>query len=261
MAAAAVAGLAWVAFFSSALDVRVIQVAGAPHVDARAVEDVAGVRGDNLLTLSTSQVVERIETLPWVKSARVERRLPSTLRVRIEERHPAMVLAVGAARWTLDSHGRVLEPGVAADGLPVLGGLEVGDIAPGGSLDTPEARDALKTWRALPAGLKGRVVAIFAPTPERLTLSMVAGTLVRYGAAEALEAKNEVLRSLLADLAAEGRAASYIDVRVPTNPAVSALPPGALGQPAVTPSAAVASDGASTDGSAEESTATPASGD
>jgi cell division protein FtsQ len=210
------------------LNVREIEIQGGKHVTKDDIESVAHVRGDNLLTLSTGGVVAKVETLPWVKSAHVERRLPGTLRVRIEERRPAIVLSLGQARWTLDAGGRVLASGTAAKDLPVLGGVTVGDVSPGLTLDTAEAADALAAWRGLPASLRKRVVAIFAPTVERLTLSLEDGTLVRYGAAEMMTAKNEVLRSLLADLAAEGRVASYIDVRVPTSPAVSAVAPGAI---------------------------------
>ncbi|MEA2434496.1 MAG: cell division protein FtsQ [Actinomycetota bacterium] len=224
------------------LDVREIQVTGSKHVNGDDVESVALVRGDNLLTLSTAHVVERVETLPWVKSARVERRLPGTIRIRIEERRPAMILSLGEARWTLDAHGRVLQPGIADKGLPVLGGVAVGDVAPGASVTAPEARDALAAWRGLPASLRRQVIGIFAPTVERLTLSLDDGTLIRYGAAEAMEAKNEVLRSLLADLAAEGRNASYIDLRVPTSPAVSAVAPASLTPPSTSTTSTSSTD-------------------
>jgi cell division protein FtsQ len=237
ISAAGIGGVIWLAFGSSMLQVREIQVTGATHVDAADIEGVANVRGENLLTLSTSEVVRRVQTLPWVKTARVERRLPGTLRVRIEERRPAMILSLGAARWTLDARGRVLSSGVEGKDLPVLAGIATGDVVAGGSIDTPEASDALAAWRGLPTSLKRQVVGIFAPTVERLTISLEDGTLVRYGAAEALDAKNEVLRSLLAQLDAEGREASYIDVRVPTNPAVSALAPAAAAASATTSSA------------------------
>ena len=80
------------------------------------------------------------------------------------------------------------------------------------------------------------MVGIFAPTVERLTLSLEDGTLVRYGAAESLAAKNEVLLSLLAELAREGTQAAYIDVRVPTSPAVSTSPFAGVTSPPPDPS-------------------------
>jgi cell division septal protein FtsQ len=65
------------------------------------------------------------------------------------------------------------------------------------------------------------VVGVFAPTVERITFSLREGTSVRYGAAEQIRDKNEVLQVLLRRLDDEGRTAAYIDVRVPTSPAVA----------------------------------------
>ena len=58
------------------------------------------------------------------------------------------------------------------------------------------------------------------------------GTQVRYGAARSMRAKNQVLAALLTELRAEGGAASYIDVRVPTSPAVSNAAPTTIVTPA-----------------------------
>ncbi|MDQ3941279.1 MAG: hypothetical protein M3238_08015, partial [Actinomycetota bacterium] len=65
----------------------------------------------------------------------------------------------------------------------------------------------------------------------RITFALDDQTVVRYGAPERVRAKNAVLVALLARLRAEGRAGSYVDVRVPTNPAVG---------PAITPPPTVA---------------------
>lgn len=222
---AAVALLIYVAFWSPLLRVRSIDVVGARHTSEIDVKNASGLSAaDNLLTLSISGVEKRIEELPWVKSVRVERRLPGTVRVRIEERRPALVLSLGSARWTIDVSGRVLEAGVVDKGLPAIGGMEISRIAPGVVIDEARALAALEVWRSLDRNLKEDVAGIFAPTLERITLSLDNGTLVRYGAAEMLPAKKRVLKALLARLRAEGRTAAYLDVRVPTSPAVGEEP-------------------------------------
>lgn len=45
-------------------------------------------RGEPILALDPDAARRRIEKLPWVRAASVERRLPDTVRVRILERHP-----------------------------------------------------------------------------------------------------------------------------------------------------------------------------
>lgn len=216
--------LAYAAFASPLLAVRSIKVRGSQRVDAAAVARAAHLgTSDNLLLLSTASVESAVARLPWVKEVEVTRKLPGTLRVTIVERRPALVLALGAARWTVDRDGRVLDAGVAGKELPMLAGVTVDDVKPGARLASPEVKDALKAFRSLPPGLKSQVEAVFAPTLERITFLMSGGIQVRFGAAEQLASKNAVIKVLLARVRAGGGATNYIDVRVPTSPAVSTV--------------------------------------
>lgn len=212
----------WLVFWSPLLRVREVVVRGSDHVNAQEVARVAGLdSSDNLLLVSPGSVEDKVGELAWVKHARVNRKLPGTVRVKIVERRPALVLSVQSDRWTLDRFGNVLTEGEAAEGLPVLAGASVPEPRPGSRLQTAEIRSALQAWRSLSKKVRPRVVAVLAPTPERITLSLADGTQVRFGAAENLDAKNEVLAVLLAQLAAENRSVAYIDVRVPSSPALS----------------------------------------
>jgi len=216
---------AWAAFFSPLLEVRSIKVAGGKHVTARAVAGVAALEGDNLLLLSTAEIAEQVKTLPWVRTARVTRKLPGTVSVRVVERKASVALSLGAARWTIDSRGIVLAPGTSRKGLPLLAGAEVEGVRPGARVRSPEVQSALAAYRSMPPALRRRVVAAFAPTIERISFSLTGDVLVRFGAAERLRAKNNVLASILRRLRSENTTAAYVDVRVPSNPAVGAPRP------------------------------------
>lgn len=235
--------LVWGMFWSPLLVVRDVEVEGTRNAGAAEVMEATALlgRGTNLLLLSTEDVAAKVEQLPWVKEADVDRMLPSKVRVRVIERKPALVLSIGAAHWTLDRQGRVLTAGEARSGLPVLAGVEVGEVEPGVTLMTPESRGALKVFRSLPRGLRKRVVGIFAPTTERIALSLQSGTVIRIGAAEMLPAKKKVLKALLARLDKKQITPAYIDVRVPTNPAISQASP-AQADPASSPSPTASPD-------------------
>lgn len=234
-AVAACVGAVWLAFWSPLLNVREIKVIGAQHVDAADVAAVAGLGDDdNLLLVSPPHVADKVEKLPWVRDAKVDRKLPGTVRVRVSERAPAIVLSLAGEQWTLDRRGNVLADGSVGEGLPVLTAVDPGEVAPGTRIADDTVRDALAAWRSLSRRLRRQVAAIVAPGPERITLSLSDGTQVRFGAARALRAKNEVLGALLTEMRKGGESASYIDVRVPANPAVSARAPAAAPTPAPT---------------------------
>ena len=213
--------LTWAVLWSPLLHVRDVELRGARHTSAEEVVAALDLEnGTNILRFPTDVVRERVEALAWVKHASVTRVLPDTLRIKIEERRPAMVLALGAANWIVDDTGRVLEAGKNPK-LPVLAGTDVNGIEIGSDLDAEQLVGGLRVYRSLPRGLQRQVVAIFAPTTERITLALADGSQVRYGSAELLGSKSEVLKSLLRRLQRDALAASYIDLRVPTSPAVS----------------------------------------
>ena len=222
----ALAASVWIAFFSPVLRVREIRVIGGRHTTAAAISRAADVsRSDNLLTLSTSELARRAARLPWVRSARVERILPGTVVVSVKERKPAVVLSMASQRFTLDERGSVLQRGAVNASLPVLTAFEADTLRPGNRVRGGPAGAALRALRSLSPALERAVVAGFAPSLERISFSLDDGTLVRFGAAERLRAKDRVLRALLRRLREQGDPFSYIDVRVPENPAVSNVPP------------------------------------
>ncbi|MBA2312106.1 MAG: FtsQ-type POTRA domain-containing protein, partial [Actinobacteria bacterium] len=187
----------WSVLASPLLGVRHVQLTGARHTTADEISAAAGlVPGVNLLLLSTTEVASRVQTLPWVKSAQVERKLPGTVAVRVVEREPAMALSVGAARWTVDGAGRVLTPGEVGE-LPILAGTESGGVEEGVRLEAPGLRGALRAFASMPDGLRARVAAAFAPSAERISFSLDGGTLIRYGSAEQLIAKGAVASAVL----------------------------------------------------------------
>lgn len=240
----------WAVLWSPLLNVRDVQLRGARHTSAKEVIRVLDLAsGTNLLRLSTEEVEAKVAELPWVQSVTVSRVLPDTLRIRIDEREPAMVLSLGAANWIVDDTGRVLATGTN-ESLPVLSGANLDDIEVGMTLEAEQLTGALRVYRSLSREVQRKVAAIFAPTPERITLALEDGSQVRYGPAELLRAKSNVLASLLRRLERDGTAASYIDLRVPTSPAVSPVEPVVPVAP-VAPVAEVTTDSEVTEPTAE----------
>lgn len=80
----------WVLWHSSALELRRVEVAGNHHVTKEELAAVSGLApGAHLLLLSTNRVADKIESLSWVRDVRVERIIPSRVRITVTERTSA----------------------------------------------------------------------------------------------------------------------------------------------------------------------------
>lgn len=110
-------------------------------------------RGDKLLGFSLEGARTRIEGLAWVQHATVERRLPGTVVVQLQERRPFAVWQTNGKFLLIDRAGQVVaDPDPAKDPSAVNLPLVVGPGAP------ENAAALLDQLAALPA-LRARVVA------------------------------------------------------------------------------------------------------
>ncbi|MDQ4143602.1 MAG: FtsQ-type POTRA domain-containing protein [Actinomycetota bacterium] len=225
------ATLVWGILWSPLLDVRHVTVAGGEHTSSRAVADAAGLDvDDNLLFVSASDVAARTEELPWVKSAKVDRILPSTVRVRVVERVAAMTVTTESGSWMIDASGRVLAPAAEDHGLPTIAATGLGEVEPGATVNQLAVRAAVRAFGSMPKELQSMIKGGAATSSERITFSLEGDTLLRYGAAEQMGDKNEVALALVERFAPGSEPLDYIDVRVPSNPAVSSGPPQAASE-------------------------------
>jgi cell division protein FtsQ len=91
------------------LVVRDIEVEGRQTTDAATImAALAADRGTPILAVSPSRAKEKLESLPWVRSAAIERRLPDTLMVRLVERHPLAVWQHAGKHELIDREGAVI---------------------------------------------------------------------------------------------------------------------------------------------------------
>ncbi|MGH9024248.1 MAG: cell division protein FtsQ/DivIB, partial [Acidimicrobiia bacterium] len=161
-----------------------------------------------------------LEGVPWVARAAVTRHLPGTVRISVVEREPLATVARAAGGLALvDGSGRVLvDSGERPEGLPHLPGAPE-PPAPGGFLEGN--RQPLAAVAALSPELR-RMVDTSEEVAGLLVLRLRNGTEVRLGGPSELRGKAAALEAVLGSLG--DRRVSYVDVRVPTAPAVGPIP-------------------------------------
>jgi len=118
----------------------------------------AGVKvGQNIVSLNIDQVRQRLSAVPYIATASVERKLPHTLVIHVDERRPVALLQPKAqdgsklaqAVYYLDAQGVVMRPkaGETLKQLPTIRGVDSRMVVEGLRNDVPEVVSALRLIR------------------------------------------------------------------------------------------------------------------
>jgi cell division protein FtsQ len=204
------AGLAYLVVMSPFLNVDRVAITGERHVTPARIRAAARVhRGDHLLFVDAGAVARRVEQIPWVRKAVVDRDFPGTLRIRIAEYMPAAYVRVGSAAMLVAANGRVIARA---------------SVAPAGTVEIRGVRRAPSVGATLaPVGVAGIVPQLpraLAQQVEAVDVSGIGVALelrgsgeIRLGNARNLAAKAASAQAVLNHLA--GTPFSYIDVSTP----------------------------------------------
>ena len=208
----------------SGLVVQDIRIEGRDKTPENFLRAALGVaKGDKLLGFSLDAARARIEKLTWVQHATVERHLPGTIVVRLEERRPFAVWQNGGKFQLIDRTGEVVvqqDPGKDADAFKSLP-LVVGAGA-------PEAAASLLDGLAELPVLKSRVVAAVRVGERRWNLHLSNGADVLLPEAAEGPAMTKLME-LQTSQALLDRPLQVVDMRLPdrlvVRPMTSAAPP------------------------------------
>ncbi|GAB2986107.1 cell division protein FtsQ/DivIB [Saccharothrix stipae] len=192
-------------WFTPVLGVREVQVRGIVDLSADEVRAAAAVEsGTPLVRLDVDAVAGRVRELPRVAGVVVERVVPGTVRLTVDEREPVGVIIVPDGAHLVDVTGKdyatVVQP---PDGLPELKVSQDAVVA------------AVAVLTQIPEALRKDVRTVTADSPSDVRLSLSAGREVRWGSSADTARKAAVLAVLLT------RKGSVFDVSSPELPTVS----------------------------------------
>lgn len=233
------AGLAWGGVegwrwltTSPRFDLTEVAYHGNAHAADAELTRLGGVLlGQNLFALDTDALARAMEAHPWVKSAKVRRRLPSQLDVTVEEYAPVALLAMGDL-YLVDADARPFKRLAAGDDvdLPLVTGLprerfvEERDLA---LRDLATALDALAAWEASGVG-QAHAVSEVRLGATGLQVVTVDGLEVHLGEDALVEklARLERVQAALAERHATAAVIRLDDRNRPTRVAVQLSAPG-----------------------------------
>jgi cell division protein FtsQ len=127
--AAAVGGFAYGAnhFFvtTERFGIEQVEAEGSRRFSDEQLLSLAGVaRGDNLFALDLEEAERRLSGNPWIATARITRKIPDTLTIRVTEHVAAALASIDSTLYLVTRDGlpiKALEPGESSDYAIVTG--------------------------------------------------------------------------------------------------------------------------------------------
>ena len=178
---------------SPLLSVRRVDVDGAVYsryFDGERLDAVvASLNGEPILSVDLEAAQRELEASPWIRAARVRRDLPSRVVVEVEERRPLAWFAGADRRFrVIDADGVVVAvlEGQPIDYLGIAGtapDVEAGEMAP------PAFQAAAQLVRALPDEVADLVAGLAVGDTGDVSMTLTAGTEVRFGRPDDLQGK------------------------------------------------------------------------
>jgi cell division protein FtsQ len=185
------------------------EITGAAYSTMEEIYRIAGVHDFSLFWVDASEAERRVAQLPFVKSARVWPVLPNKVHIDVVERQPVVLWQTAGQAFWVDVDGVVLPVAGSSDSLPALIDLDGSSVGPQGRADSQMVAAVLELRKHLPELDRiawSRDRGLHFVTPD--------GTLVVLGQNTRLAERVQQLVSLKSEIAAEGRQASEIDLRL-----------------------------------------------
>jgi len=181
----------------------------------------------NIFFLSEAELAQRLQVLPWVRSASVSLTLPDRVSVKVTEWTPSAVLQVGEATYYLNDLGEVLDPAVEARSLPVINRPDFGSVRDGQHAVASELLPMLLQLRSgFAPAFRISLMSFQLDRQEVLTAqtdrgwTIVFGQMVTADDRDSLEPKLAALRALSSRIDLASAPIQYINLENPRAPAV-----------------------------------------
>ncbi len=145
---------------SPIFEVKHIAIEGSDRIPVEALGEKSSLLGENMFTADLAGAQERLYALPLVKSARVSRDWPNTIKITIEERTVWGTWEQSGVRYSIDREGVVLGTNGAPKGSPVIKSSQQGSRIQGERVDYQAVEAAAEIYEQLPRQLGTSVTEV-----------------------------------------------------------------------------------------------------
>lgn len=240
MVLALIAGMSWLGWeayrsitHSESFQISGVDVNGVNHLGEAEIKKIVGpFTGVNIFRADLDAAVRRACANPWVKSVRIDRRLPNRISMNVTERTPYAILDNGSGIFLMDNEGVLIErlTREQAQGwkLPSVLAKDYRSRS-GDPLSSDAIGEALKLFGEISSrgGWKLEDVSIRANTPEMLSI-LYANYEFKLGSGNYSE-KLRRLAEVMEDVKRRNLNIAYVDLRAERQVAVMINKSGSKG--------------------------------
>ena len=199
------------------LQIAGVDVKGVKQLSEADIREIVGAfRGQNIFRADLDAAIRRAQAYPWIKEARIHRRLPNRISMVFTERVPAVILDTGSAQFLMDDEGMIIErlkkDQVPTWRLPVVT-IKGYRARPGEQVLTDGMVEALSLIAEISArgGWNLAAITVRADSPETLSI-LYSEREFRIGSGNHTE-KLRRLGEVMADVQQRGLEIAYVDLR------------------------------------------------
>jgi len=221
-ALATAVGLYLLARESSLFAIRAVEVEGAPPALTRKIDTVvAPFRGHSLVGLDRSAIERAVLGIPEVRTVKIDRAFPNTLRVFVGRELPVAILRRGSEAWLIAASNKVVRsfPLGRSIGFPRIWVPASVEVTRGSPISDTGVRTAIELLASLGRAGRGLQLANVIASDGNLTLVTSSGIELRFGDVSQAALKLVVVEKILPDLGPPPvGSVAYLDVSVPSRP-------------------------------------------
>lgn len=219
--------LSWLIFFTNTFIIQTVTVVDArDHTAEKIQQETSSLIGKNILLIQPEIIEQSLaDSIFQIHNIRVVRKLPSALKVVVQEKQPSLLLLSGGKYHFIDRQGIAYEeaqldtlPGIVLPTIKNTG--EHSNVVLGtAAVSEPFVTFILEAQKSLPGATKAQIAEIRIPSLSAREVHILLDTnwLIRFDTSRPLESQLNVLQRLLEHTipAESHNQIEYIDLRIP----------------------------------------------
>lgn len=210
-------GGAWL-WQSPYFEVRAIAIQGNGRIPSETIEARAALTGESMFNADLAMAQQAIYGIALVKSVKVERAWPHTIRITVEERQPWGTWTQAGVDYAIDREGVVLGSIKPPAGSPAIRSSANTTLRPGDRVDYQAVEAAGEIFERLPTTLGTQVTEVAFLAAKGVQVTTADGQVGLFGDSSAISYKLAVWSAMAKEARVQHINYTTVDLRFGNRP-------------------------------------------